>query len=325
MKKVIFITMLFVFTYNSYAKETTHSLKSYIGSIANKYNISMFIKDNIRGYYKYHSTKLPIDIGRDKKTITGYDKSKFIINKEDATSLTGKWKNGNKKYDFTLRDGKCLSGKLCSYTVISYSNNEGYDNEAIYFDDLGVYDIELSQYDYKLPEKMSKEKTYSVLQEDAKAMEGEYSSHTELSYFDNNFVCFKRDVSYYYAGNVHPSFYSNGSCLDINRKTIKSFKLQDLIVDSPASRKMIIRELTAHFDGREEYSYNEEDVFGGGEYDIYNYTIFEQHAYVTLNEIGISIRYLLGEAGRSQDYFSIPFEKMKPFATGDFKKMIEGK
>ena len=327
MKKILYIILLTLFTYNAYAEESTHSLKSYTGSIDNKYNISMFIEDNFTGYYKYHSTKLPITINREKKKITGSDKSEFIIKKENKTSLSGKWKNNGKTYNFALNDGKCLGGKVCSYTIISY-NTENYSNQGIYFDDLGIYSISLSIYDYdtdKLPKNMSKEKIYSVLKEDAKKLDGEYSGSIRVSYFDNNFVCFYGGASFFYEGTAHPSFDFGGSCLDINNKAIVDYKLKDLIVDSPASRKMIMKEITAYFEGDEDYSFNEEDVFGGGEYDIYNYTIFEQYAYVTFDSIGISIRYLLGEAGRSQDFFSIPVEKMKPFATGDFKKMLESK
>ena len=54
MKKILYIILLTLFTYNAYAEESTHSLKSYTGSIDNKYNISMFIEDNFTGYYKYH-------------------------------------------------------------------------------------------------------------------------------------------------------------------------------------------------------------------------------------------------------------------------------
>ena len=67
MKKILYIILLTLFTYNAYAEESTHSLKSYTGSIDNKYNISMFIEDNVTGYYKYHSTKLPITINREKR------------------------------------------------------------------------------------------------------------------------------------------------------------------------------------------------------------------------------------------------------------------
>ncbi|MBS4240950.1 hypothetical protein CVU5213_04305 [Campylobacter vulpis] len=264
--------------------------------------------------------------------------------------------DGVLKYGFEFKDGvyhlvelkkeqkKLCLGKICSIEKIYAEGNysftstyEGkvvnsYKNTLFFIPDekLVLGNLENENLNKDLNSCSSKEVFHKLLQDKKHFLENE-----ELNYYGNEIsqnlkiakitkdkIFFENFVDYSYSGAAHPSFYTSGFSLDTKTMELKTYLLSDVVEDSSKFRNFINKILKEYLTkNKEEWAdWDERDYFGKDEFE---FNILKQEVVFKERGLYINLRYLLSEAGRSMDFFEVPYENLKDFAKGDLKRILE--
>ncbi|WP_213273565.1 hypothetical protein [Campylobacter vulpis] len=150
----------------------------------------------------------------------------------------------------------------------------------------------------------------------------EISQNLKIAKITKDKIFFENFVDYSYSGAAHPSFYTSGFSLDTKTMELKTYLLSDVVEDSSKFRNFINKILKEYLTkNKEEWAdWDERDYFGKDEFE---FNILKQEVVFKERGLYINLRYLLSEAGRSMDFFEVPYENLKDFAKGDLKRILE--
>lgn len=250
--------------------------------------------------------------------------------------------------DAKLSNGKCISKEICKITILSTSAtqsinhkidgekiqaNFSYNNSAIYLEPLGVLiyksqesgdEVTLSNISKRKAQEMLLEHQDNFFKDTANEPYGaELIFSMNVSYFDSSYIFIDYNSSYSFSSANHPSFWYAGVIFNIKNKALQFLTLKDVIQDNIDSKKFLATLVEEHICEIDDNCRSTQAALKTYFYeDGYNSSLWNQPIVLREDSLYINLRRYLGEAGRSLDDFTIDYKRLKPFAKGILKHII---